>query len=154
VKDSLIEPAISKDVLMDTKISKPQLLCQLFELGCCYSGELLSLTKVAAQLQDVGNVTTLAGYLHLLDECELLCGLQKFAMDNARKYNSIPKFQVYNSALRSVYEDLDYFAVIDDPMLWARYVESVVGAYLAGKRKYVTISYIIGETRMKRWIMC
>jgi hypothetical protein len=131
VKDSLIEPSISKDVLMDTKISKPKLLRQLFELGCCYSGELLSLTKVAAQLQDVGNVTTLAGYLHLLDECELLCGLQKFAMDNARKYNSIPKFQVYNSALRSVYEDYDYSEVIEDPMLWGRYVESAVGAYLA-----------------------
>lgn len=43
---------------------KPQLLRQLFELGSSYSGELLSLTKVAAQLQDVGNVTTLASYLH------------------------------------------------------------------------------------------
>lgn len=69
VKDSLVEPSISKDVLMNTKIMKPQLLRQLFELGSSYSGELLSLTKVAVQLQDVGNVTTLASYLHLLDEC-------------------------------------------------------------------------------------
>lgn len=79
---------------------KPQLLRQLFELGSSYSGELLSLTKVAAQLQDAGNVTTLAGYLHLLDECGLLCGLQKYAEDDARKYNSIPKFQVHNNTLR------------------------------------------------------
>ena len=89
VKDSLIEPSISKDILMDTKIMKPQLLRQLFEIGSDYSGELLSLTKVAAQLQDAGNVTTLAGYLHLLDECGLLCGLQKYAEDDARKYNSV-----------------------------------------------------------------
>ena len=41
VKDSLVEPSISKDVLMDTKIMKPQLLRQLFELGSSYSGELL-----------------------------------------------------------------------------------------------------------------
>ena len=114
VKDALIEPSISKDVLMDTRIMKPQLLRQLFEIGSSYSGELLSLTKVAAQLQDAGNVTTLAGYLHLLDECGLLCGLQKYAEDEARKYNSVPKFQVHNSALRNVYADEDFSEVIED----------------------------------------
>lgn len=133
VKDSLIEPSISKDVLQDTKILKPQLLRQLFEIGCNYSGELLSLTKVAAQLQDVGNVTTLAGYLHLLDECGLLCGLQKYAEDNARKYNSIPKFQVYNNALRNVYADLDYTEMIENPAAWGRCVESAVGSYLVSQ---------------------
>ena len=130
VKDSLIEPSISKDILMDTKIMKPQLLRQLFELGSSYSGELLSLTKIAAQLQDTGNVTTLAGYLHLLDECGLLCGLQKFAEDDARKYNSVPKFQVHNNALRNVYVDDDFSEVIEDPKLWGRYIESAIGALL------------------------
>lgn len=133
VKDSLVESSIAKDVLMDTKIMKPQLLRQLFEIGSSYSGELLSLTKVAAQLQDVGNVTTLAGYLHLLDECGLLCGLQKYAEDNARKYNSVPKFQVYNNALRNVYADEDYSDVIENPKSWGRYVESAIGAYLVSQ---------------------
>ncbi len=130
VKDSLIEPSISKDVLMNTKIAKPQLLRQLFEIGCSYSGELLSLTKVAAQLQDVGNVTTLAGYLHLLDECALICGLQKYAEDDARKYNSVPKYQVYNNALRNAYADESFTEVIESPELWGRHAESAVGAYL------------------------
>ena len=133
VKDSLIEPSISKDILMDTKIMKPQLLRQLFELGSSYSGELLSLTKIAAQLQDTGNVTTLAGYLHLLDECGLLCGLQKFAEDDARKYNSVPKFQVHNNALRNVYIDDDFSEVIEDPKLWGRYIESAIGAYIVSQ---------------------
>ncbi|WP_018336217.1 ATP-binding protein [Butyricimonas synergistica] len=133
VKNSLIEPSISKDILMDTKIMKPQLLRQLFELGSSYSGELLSLTKIAAQLQDTGNVTTLAGYLHLLDECGLLCGLQKFAEDDARKYNSVPKFQVHNNALRNVYVDDDFSEVIEDPKLWGRYIESAIGAYLVSQ---------------------
>ena len=130
VKDSLIEPSISKDVLMNTKVLKPQLLRQLFEIGCNYSGELLSLTKVAAQLQDAGNVTTLAGYLQLLDESGLLCGLQKYASDNARKYNTIPKFQVHNNALRNVYADEDFTEAIESPKAWGRYVESAIGAYL------------------------
>ncbi len=133
VKDALIEPSISKDVLMDTKIMKPQLLRQLFELGSSYSGELLSLTKVAAQLQDAGNVTTLAGYLQLLDECGLLCGLQKYAADTARKYNSVPKFQVYNNALRNVYAEEDYMDAIENPKAWGRYVESAIGAYLVSQ---------------------
>lgn len=133
VKDSLIEPSISKDILMDTKIMKPQLLRQLFEIGSDYSGELLSLTKVAAQLQDAGNVTTLAGYLHLLDECGLLCGLQKYAEDDARKYNSVPKFQVHNNALRNVYADEEFAEMIENPQAWGRYVESAIGAYLVSQ---------------------
>ena len=137
VKDSLIEPSISKDVLMNTNILKPQLLRQLFEIGSNYSGELLSLTKVAAQLQDAGNVTTLAGYLHLLDECNLLCGLQKYAEDNARKYNSIPKFQVYNSALRNVYADEDFAEAIQNPKSWGRYVESAIGAYIVSQSQII-----------------
>lgn len=133
VKDALIEPSIAKDVLMDTKIQKPQLLRQLFELGSSYSGELLSLTKVAAQLQDAGNVTTLAGYLQLLDECGLLCGLQKYAADTARKYNSVPKFQVYNSALRNVYADESLAQAMESPTLWGRQVESAIGARLVSQ---------------------
>jgi predicted AAA+ superfamily ATPase len=137
VKDSLVEPSISKDVLLDTKIQKPQLLRQLFELGSSYSGELLSLTKVAAQLQDAGNVTTLAGYLHLLDESGLLCGLQKYAENNSRRYNSVPKFQVHNNALRNVYVDLDYAQMLENPKAWGRFVESAVGAYLVSQAQIV-----------------
>lgn len=137
VKDSLIEPSIAKDVLLDTNILKPQLLRQLFELGSSYSGELLSLTKVAAQLQDAGNVTTLAGYLHLLNECGLLCGLQKYAEDNSRKYNSVPKFQVHNNALRNVYLDLDYNQMLEDPAAWGRFAESAVGAYLVSQAQVI-----------------
>lgn len=133
VKDALIEPSISKDVLMDTKIQKPQLLRQLFELGSSYSGELLSLTKIAAQLQDAGNVTTLAGYLQLLDECGLLCGLQKYAVDQARKYNSVPKFQVYNNALRNVYAEDSFLEAIESPEIWGRHVESAIGAFLVSQ---------------------
>jgi len=133
VRDSLVEPSITKDVLFDTKISKPQLLHQLFDLGCGYSGEILSLTKIAGSLQDAGNVTTLAGYLHLLDECGLLCGLQKYAEDNARKYSSIPKFQVHNSALRSVNSGISFSEAMENSKIWGRFVESAVGAYLVSQ---------------------
>ncbi len=143
VRDALVDPTISRDVLLDNRILKPQLFRQLFEIGSTYSGEELSLRKVAAQLQDAGNVTTLASYLHLLSECGLLCGLQKYAQDTARKYNSVPKFQVQNNALRNAFMAERYQSVIEDPKAWGRCVESAVGAYLVSQaaNHYYTVYY-------------
>ena len=130
VKDSLVAPAIEKDVIMTSNIYKPALMKRLFELGCGYSAEILSLTKLIGQLQDAGNVTTLAGYLEILNQCSLLAALQKYAKDDARKYNSIPKYQVYNNALMTAYKGRTFEKDRIDPRVWGRWVESAVGAYL------------------------
>ena len=130
IKDSLVAPAIEKDVIMTSNIYKPALMKQLFELGCSYSTEILSLTKMMGQLQDAGNVTTLAGYLEILDQCALLTGLQKFANDEARKRGSIPKYQVYNNALMTAYKGRGFAADRTDTKAWGRWVESAVGAHL------------------------
>ncbi len=130
VKDSLVTPAIDKDVIMTSNIYKPALMKRLFELGCGYSAEVLSLTKLIGQLQDAGNVTTLAGYLEILNQCSLLAALQKYARDDARKYNSIPKYQVYNNALMTAYKGQTFEKDRTDPKVWGRWVESAVGAYL------------------------
>ena len=130
VRDALVAPSIEKDVVMTSNIYKPALMKQLFELGCSYSAELLSLTKMVAQLQDAGNVTTLASYLGILNECSFLTGLQKYACDDARKYNSVPKFQVYNNALLTAYHGKSYETIRTNPELWGRWVESAVGAHL------------------------
>ncbi|MBR3733992.1 MAG: ATP-binding protein [Bacteroidaceae bacterium] len=130
IKDSIVAPAIEKDVLRTKVVYKPALMKQLFELGCAYSGEELSLNKMLGQLQDVGNVTTLAGYLTTLDESRLLCGLKKYASDNARKYNSVPKLMVYNTALFSVQGALSFDKAYTTPSLWGRWVESAVGAHI------------------------
>jgi len=130
IKDSIVAPAIERDVLQTKTIYKPALMKQLFELGCAYSSEELSLNKMIGQLQDVGNVTTLAGYLTTLDESRLLCGLKKYASDNARKYNSVPKLMVYNTALFSVQSGVNFRKAFTTPKLWGRWAESAVGAYL------------------------
>ena len=132
IKDSLVAPVIEKDVLMTSNIYKPALMKQLFELGCGYSAEILSLTKLMGQLQDAGNVTTLASYLEILDQCALLTGLQKYANDDARKRSSIPKYQVYNNALLTAYKGRSFLTDRTDTMLWGRWVESTVGAHLLG----------------------
>ena len=130
VVDAIIGPSIDKDVILTSTIYKPALMRNLFELGCTYSGEELSLNKVLGQLQDAGNVTTLSNYLTILGECNLLTGLQKYAADKARKYNSVPKFQVFNSALLSALHGKTYEQAFTDSKLWGRWVETAVGAYL------------------------
>lgn len=130
VKDSLIESALANDVLGTTNVYKPVLLKRLFELGCSYSGELLSLTKMMGQLQDKGNVTTLANYIQVLDECHLIAGLQKYSGDTARRYASVPKYQVYNNALMNVYSTANFEEQRLDLEKWGRLVESAVGSHL------------------------
>lgn len=130
IKDSLIETSISKDILMLTRVDKPALLKRLFELGCLYSGQILSYTKITGQLQDAGNTTTLANYLRLLSDCGLLGGLEKYAGSVIRQRSSSPKFQVYNNALLTSQDNDAYSTAIVNPKLWGRLVESSVGAHL------------------------
>ncbi|RRD91421.1 ATP-binding protein [Bacteroides heparinolyticus] len=130
MRDAIVNPSIEKDVLQTKVIYKSALIKRLFELGCGYSGEELSLNKVLGQLQDVGNVTTLAAYLDTLSEAELLCGMQKYANDGARKYNSIPKFMVYNPALFTVQLGKGLEKELMNPERWGRWVETAVGAHL------------------------
>lgn len=133
IQSSIIDATINKDILMDTPISKPALLRQTFELGAAYSGEILSFTKMLGSLQDAGNTSTLAGYVNLLNDSGLLCGLQKFSIDMARRRASIPKFQVYNNALKRVFIPNSFEQAVSDRKEWGRIFESGVGAYLVSQ---------------------
>lgn len=130
IKESLIETSISKDILMLTRVDKPALMKRLFELGCLYSGQILSYTKVLGQLQDAGNTTTLSHYLDLLDTAGLLAGIEKYAPDRIRQRSSSPKFQVHNTALLSAQRNELFKDILPKPDEWGRMVESAIGAHL------------------------
>jgi predicted AAA+ superfamily ATPase len=131
VKDSLIETTLSRDVLLLTRVDKPALLRRLFELGCRYSGQILSYTKMLGQLQDAGNTTTLAHYLELLSGAGMLVGLPKYAGTATRQRGSSPKLQVLNNALMNAQGERTLEEARDDASAWGRVVESAVGAHLA-----------------------
>jgi predicted AAA+ superfamily ATPase len=131
VNDSLVETSISRDVLMLSRVDKPALMRRLFELGCRYSGQVLSFTKMLGTLQDAGNTVTLAHYLELLDAAGMMTGLGKWAGDAARRRGSSPKLQAYDNALVSATAGLRFGEVRSDPERWGRLVESAVGAHLA-----------------------
>jgi predicted AAA+ superfamily ATPase len=130
VNNALIETSISKDILMLTRVDKPALMKRLFELGCLYSGQILSYTKVMGQLLDAGNTTTLSHYLVLLDTAGLLGGIEKLSKDAIRKRSSSPKFQVHNTALISAQRNELFNEITMQPEQWGRIVESAIGAHL------------------------
>ena len=130
VLDAIIEPTVSRDVLQLARIEKPALLRRLFALGCAYSGQILSYQKMLGQLQEAGNTTTLAHYLHLLSGAWLLTGLDKFAGDQARTRGSSPKLQALDTALISAQRLESFQAARRDAQLWGHLTESAVGAHL------------------------
>lgn len=133
IESAIIDATINKDILMDTPINKPSLLRQTFELASAYSGQILSLTKMLGSLTDAGNVSTLSGYINLLNESGLVCGLQKYSVDMARRRASIPKLQVYNNALKTVYTPMSMKNALIDRQTWGHIFESAIGAYITSQ---------------------
>jgi len=131
ILDALVETTLARDVLLLTRVDKPALLRRLFELGCRYSGQVLSYTKMLGQLHDAGNTTTLAHYLELLGGAGLLTGLAKYSGRAVRQRGSSPKLQVLNTALMSAQSGWSFDEARANRELWGRLVESAVGAHLA-----------------------
>ncbi len=129
IVDSLIETTISRDILLLTRVDKPALLRRLFQLGCDYSGQILSYQKMLGQLRDAGNTVTLAHYLDLLRGAGLLAGLSKFSQ-KVRQRGSSPKLQVLNTALMTALAHTTFAGILADRDHWGRLVESAVGAHL------------------------
>lgn len=135
VQDAIIETSISKDVLQLTRIDKPALLRNLFDVGCSYSSRELSFNKVLGQLDGAGNTTTLAHYLKVLGSAGMLSGLEKFEKNSIRRRASTPKYQVHNNALLLASGFKSFEDVRHDHTLWGKYTESAVGAHLINKSR-------------------
>lgn len=128
--DSLIETSISRDVMLMTRVHKPALLRRVFELGCLCTGSVVSYQKMLGQLQDAGNVATLAHYLELLSGAGLVTGLQKFSLDPTRQKASSPKFQVLNTALATAQSHLSFKSARQNKERWRKLIECTIGVHL------------------------
>lgn len=129
VRDGHFRPTIERDILALTRIDKPALMKRLFEMGAQYSGQCVSLTKLAGHLQDPGNTTTLARYLDLLEAAGLVAGLSGYATTPLSR-RSTPKLIVLNPALMTAFSRYDFRDALADRSFWGRVVESAVGAHL------------------------
>ena len=140
VRSALAETTIERDVVGMTRVEKPALLKQLFELGSASSGQILSLEKIRGQLRDRGNLATLADYLQLLTRVGLLTGLPGYSRSAAQRQMTHQKFHVLNTALMTAFSDYSFEEAQADRTFWGRIVESAVGAHIlntAGDRMKV-----------------
>lgn len=142
VRDALIEPSIERDVLAMARVDKPAMLRRLFDLGCDYSGQVVSLDNVSRTLGQ-GHTLTLAHHLTLLGQAGLLNGLQKYASQTIRQRKSPPKFQVQNNALMTAGATYGFDEARADRSYWGRLAESAVGAHL--------VNTADADTRIHYW---
>lgn len=130
IRDAIIEPTIARDVLTMTRVDKPALLRQLFDLSCSYSSQIVTWQKLMGQLPDAGNTTTLAHYAALLRGAGMVAGLRKYSGSAHRQRGSSPKLQVFNTALVTAQHRAAPASLRGDPAKWGRAVESAIGAHL------------------------
>jgi hypothetical protein len=121
---------MSRDILLLTRVDKPALLRRLFQLGCDYSGQILSYQKMLGQLQDAGNTVTLAHYLDLLSGAGMMTGLQKFSGKRVRQRASSPKLLILNTALITAQSPFSFDEARTKHEFWGRLVESTIGGHL------------------------
>jgi predicted AAA+ superfamily ATPase len=130
---SIVEPALSQDVLSMEEVRKPALLRALFRLGAAFSAQELSYTKLLGQLQDAGNTVTLAHYLELLGRANLLTGLARFSPDRVQQRKSSPRLLVYDTSLMTYAAGARRTRLLDDPTERGHLVETAVGAHLLAR---------------------
>ncbi len=133
MRDAIIEPTISQDVLSMEDVRKPALLRSMFRLGALYSAQELSFNKMLGQLQDAGNTTTLAHYLELLSKAGMVTGLQRFSPKETERRKSSPRLMVYDTSLMTSVSEKGRERIMGEPDLRGRLVESAVGARLLAR---------------------
>ena len=145
VLDALIETTISRDVLLLTRVDKPALLRRLFELGCRYSGQELSYTKMLGQLHDAGQHDDPRPLPRAARGCGPAHGpAQVLGQRRSVSAGSSPKLQVLNTALATAQSGRSFADTRADGEAWGRLVESAVGAHLAN-------AAATGEVELSWW---
>ena len=99
VRDSIVEPAIGRDILALAAVRKPAVLRQVFGVAASSPAQIVSLQKILRQLQDAGAIETVAHYLSLLEEAYLVASIPKHSPRQARRRSSPPKLVTLSNAL-------------------------------------------------------
>jgi len=127
LRDSIVEPAVGRDILNLEPARKPALLRQVFAISVGHPAEIVSLQKLAGELTERGALETIAHYLHLLEEACLVAAVPKHTERAVRQRAAPPKLTVLNHGLLAATgpaPDRDR-----NPDRWGRWVENAVGAF-------------------------
>lgn len=100
VRDAIIEPAISRDVLALGGVRRPALLRQVFAAAAGLPAQVVSLQKLQGRLATAA-LETVAHYLSLLEQAYLVAPIEKHSARVVRRRAAPPKLVVLNNALIS-----------------------------------------------------
>lgn len=124
LRDSIIEPAIGRDIFLMEPVRKPALLRQLFMVCLGHPGEIISLQKLVGELNTSGAMETVAHYLDVLEQAYLVAGLEKYSARMIRRRAAPPKIVVLNNGLGAAWQD-----VSTDHPRWGAWVENACLAH-------------------------
>lgn len=156
IKNSIIEPVISKDLLQLSPVKSPALLRQLFLVACAYPAQIISLTKLLGELNEKGSVPTLKNYMKLLSDSFLVSTIEKYSTRKLRTKVSIPKIIVHdNSLIRSFEKPVGQklsakrFGRYFENSIAARFIEAGYETYYWKERSIEVDLVIIGPENQK-----
>ena len=133
VRDAIIEPTLSRDILEIEEIRKPALMRNLFYLASSYSGQELSYNKMLGQLQEAGSVVTISSYLDAINKANMVATLMKFSNKEVKRRASSPRFMVYDTSLLNACTARGRKHALEDAEYRGHLVESAVGARLLAR---------------------
>lgn len=124
VKDSIIEPVITRDILSFKNSLNSALLKQAMQLCLSLPCEEISFTKLLGQLNDRGNTATIKGYLELLEKAFLIKLLYRFSQGQISMRTSSPKIVPLAPALTHAYTSAK--RIENDPRWFGKIFEMAV----------------------------
>jgi hypothetical protein len=136
VRDSILEPAIGRDMLALASVRRPALLRQIFAVCAFSPAQIVSLQKLQGRLQDAGALETIAHYLALLEEAYLIAPLGKHSARPARRRSSPPKLVTLSNALLAAVDPRGIPDPDSDPQRFGTWVENacLAHAWNSGQR--------------------
>ena len=117
VRDAIIEPTLTQDILEMETVRKPALLRALFEVGAAYSAQEISYRK------------------QLLSHAGLMSGLRKYDAKILKERGSSPRLLVHDTSLMVVASGEDRARLLEDSDRRGHLVETAVGTYLLARSK-------------------
>jgi predicted AAA+ superfamily ATPase len=138
LRDSIIEPAIGRDVLALGAVRRPALLRQVFAVAAGSPAQIVSLQKMQGQLQDSGALETVAHYLALLQDAYLIASLEKYSTQALRRRSSPPKLVALNNGLLSAMHPNGAPEREREPERFGWWVENACLAFAANQGQQVT----------------
>lgn len=128
IRDSIVEPAIGRDILLLQPVGNPALLRQVFLAAISRPAQVVSLNKMQGQLLDSAALATIQHYLEMMSHGFLVSLLSKYSAEKIRLKKSSQKIIINDAGLmRAFWRPVESTIT---PDLFGRYFENAIGACL------------------------